>query len=101
DVDGLTYRYPGHDRGVENVSLTVRRGTLTVVTGRIGSGKSTLLSVLLGLLTADGGTVRWNGRVVGDAAAFFVPPRTAFTAQVPRLFSDSLRDNLVLGRPAT
>ena len=101
DVDGLTYHHPGSDRGIEDVSFTVRRGTLTVVTGRIGAGKSTLLSVLLGLLSADSGTVRWNGRVVDDAASFFVPPRTALTAQVPRLFSDSLRDNLVLGRQAT
>ena len=99
DVVGLTYRYPGTDRGIHDVSLSLRRGSFTVVTGRIGSGKSTLLSVLLGLLPADGGTVRWNGRDVDDAAGFFVPPRTAFTAQVPRLFSDTLRDNLVLGRP--
>ena len=101
DVVGLTYRYPGTDRGIHGVSLSLRRGTFTVVTGRIGSGKSTLLYVLLGLLPADAGTVRWNGREVDDAASFFVPPRTAFTAQVPRLFSDTLRDNLVLGRPSS
>src|SRR5690606_34030038 len=33
-----------------------------------------------------------------DPATFFVPPRTAYTSQVPRLFSDSLRENIVLGR---
>jgi ATP-binding cassette subfamily B protein len=31
---------------------------------------------------------------------FFVPPRSAYTAQVPRLFSESLRDNLLMGLPA-
>jgi ATP-binding cassette subfamily B protein len=54
---------------------------------------------LLGLLTPQAGTIRWNGRVVDDPADFFVPPRAAYTAQVPRLFSDTLRNNLLLGLP--
>ena len=36
---------------------------------------------------------------VESPADFFVPPRAAYTAQVPRLFSISLRDNLLLGMP--
>ena len=35
--------------------------------------------------------------LVADPAAFFVPPRAAYAPQVPRLFSDSLRDNVLLG----
>jgi ATP-binding cassette, subfamily B, bacterial len=100
DVSGLTYRYPGTSRGVEGVDLTLRRGSFTVVTGRIGAGKTTLLRVLLGLLPRQAGEVLWNGVAVGDAGAFFVPPRSAYTPQVPRLFSESLADNLLLGLPA-
>ncbi len=70
-----------------------------MLTGRIGAGKTTLLSVLLGLLPHDGGEIRWNGLLVEDPGTFFVPPRSAYTAQVPRLFSATLRDNLLLGRP--
>ena len=40
-----------------------------------------------------------SGRVVGDAATFFVPPRCAYTPQTPRLFSETLRDNILLGIP--
>ena len=36
--------------------------------------------------------------MVADPAVFFTPPRTAYTAQVPRLFSESLRDNILMGR---
>jgi ATP-binding cassette subfamily B protein len=36
---------------------------------------------------------------VDDPLAFFKPPRTAYTPQVPRLFSESLRDNLLMGQP--
>jgi ATP-binding cassette subfamily B protein len=81
------------------VSLTVRRGTFTVITGRIGSGKSTLLRALLGLLPKEGGEIRWNGEVVNEPAAFFIPPRSAYTAQVPLLFSDTIRDNILMGLP--
>lgn len=99
DVVGLTSVHPSSGRGVRDISLVLERGSFTVVTGRVGSGKSTLLHALLGLLPLDAGEVRWNGEVVVDRASFFVPPRTAFTPQVPRLFSDTLRENLLLGRP--
>ncbi len=98
-VTALSYRYPDTGRGIADISLRVPRGSLTVITGRIGSGKTTLLQVLLGLLPKDTGEIRWNGELVEDAASFFVPPRTAYTAQIPRLFSASLKENILLGLP--
>jgi len=98
-VEGLTYRYPETGRGIEGVDLTIEQGQFVVVTGQIGSGKTTLLQTLLGLLPKDAGAIYWNGKLVGDPAAFFLPPRTAYTAQIPVLFSDSLRDNILLGLP--
>lgn len=98
-VDGLTYRHPSSGRGIEDVHLSIRRGELVVVTGRVGAGKTTLLRALLGLLTPQAGTVRWNGTPVGDPARFFTPPRAAYTPQVPRLYSESLRENIAMGLP--
>jgi ATP-binding cassette subfamily B protein len=98
DVRGLTYLHGGR-RGIRDVSFGLTGGSLTVITGRIGSGKTTLTRALLGLLPPDGGTVRWNGVAVSDPGSFFAPPRCAYTPQVPRLFSESLRDNLLLGLP--
>src|SRR5207302_561216 len=71
----------------------------TIVTGRVGAGKTTLLQALLGLIPRDGGSVYWNGEPVEELDQFFVPPRCAYTPQVPRLFSESLRDNILLGLP--
>jgi ATP-binding cassette subfamily B protein len=96
---GLTFHYPGSSRGVEGVTFSLDRGTFTVITGRIGAGKTTLLRVLLGLLPRAGGTILWNGEEVDDPASFFVPPRSAYTSQTPRLFSTKLRENILLGRP--
>ncbi len=104
---GLSYRHRGHEprpgdaagAGIADVSLRLERGTFTVVTGRVGAGKTTLLRVLLGLLPQDAGEIRWNDQVVADRAAFFVPARCAYVPQLPRLFSGSLRENILLGMP--
>jgi ATP-binding cassette subfamily B protein len=99
EARGLTYRHPQSGRGIDEIDLRLRRGSLTVVTGRVGAGKTTLLQTLLGLLSQERGEIRWNGRLVDDAASFFVPPRAAYTAQVPRLFSETLKQNILLGLP--
>jgi ATP-binding cassette subfamily B protein len=101
EARGLTFRYPQSENGIAGANLRVRRGTLTVITGRVGSGKTTLLRVLLGLLPKEAGEISWNGAPVSDAGAFFTPPRCAYTPQSPRLFSASLRTNILLGLPAS
>jgi ATP-binding cassette subfamily B protein len=49
------------------------------------------------LLPKDAGEVFWNGERVDDLATWFVPARAAYTPQVPRLFSESLHDNIEMG----
>jgi ATP-binding cassette subfamily B protein len=93
----LSRRFAGSERGIDGIDLSLPAGSFTVITGRIGSGKSTLLKVLLGLLPADAGEIRWNGVPVEDAGRFLVPPRVAYTPQSPRLFSETLRDNILQG----
>lgn len=97
----LTFHYPSSTNGIEDISLKIKRGSLTVITGRIGSGKTTLLRTLLGLLPADSGEIKWNGDIITDAGNFFIPPRCSYTAQVPRLFSNTLRNNILLGMNKT
>ncbi|VAW30120.1 Heterodimeric efflux ABC transporter, permease/ATP-binding subunit 2, partial [hydrothermal vent metagenome] len=98
-INNLNFTYPNSDNGIHNISLSLKAGDFVVVTGRIGSGKTTLLKLLLGLLPADSGEISWNGRLVTNPATFMIPPRCAATMQVPRLFSESIRDNILLGLP--
>jgi ABC-type multidrug transport system fused ATPase/permease subunit len=99
EVRRLTYDHDGGVQGITDVSFNLPRGSFTVVAGRIGGGKTTLLRVLLGLVPRDSGEICWNGRSVEDPGTFFVPPRSAYTPQVPRLFSETVRENILLGRP--
>jgi len=107
-VKNLNFDWPKNGKeertgshGLRDISFEIERGEFVVVTGRIGSGKTTLLRALLGLLPADSGTITWNGTLVRDPAAFFVPPRCAYTPQVPQLFSDTLEANIRMGLPAS
>ncbi|MFI4976079.1 MAG: ABC transporter ATP-binding protein [Caulobacterales bacterium] len=94
---GLTSHYPGTTRGIDDIDLTLRRGGLTVIAGEVGAGKTTLIKALLGLTPVQSGEILWNGRPIADPASFMVPPRCAYTAQMPRLFSESMRDNVLMG----
>ena len=100
EVRGLGYAYPSTGRGIHDVDLSLERGTMTVITGRIGAGKTTLLETVLGLLPADRGKVLWNGEPVEAPNEFMVPPRCAYTPQVPVLFSETVRENVLLGLEA-
>jgi ATP-binding cassette, subfamily B, bacterial len=97
EATALTYRYPDTGRGIEDISLRISQGSFIVVTGSVGSGKTTLLRTLLGLLPAESGDIRWNGSEVIDPGNFFVPPRSAYTPQVPVLISETLKQNILLG----
>jgi ATP-binding cassette subfamily B protein len=102
EARGLTYHYKTADNnrvGIENIHLSLKKGTITVITGRVGSGKSTLLRVLLGLLPKDTGQILWNDVIVEDVANTLISPRVAYIGQVPRLFSATIRDNILFGLP--
>ena len=104
----LTFSFPARDlpndarkpaiaAGIFGATFRVRAGSFTVVIGRAGSGKTTLLRTLMGLLPASSGSIAWNGVEVPDPGSWFVPPRAGYVAQVPRLFTDTVRANILSG----
>ena len=97
EVNDLSYHYGDNERGVQDLTFSLPRGSFTVVTGEVGSGKTTLVKALLGLVPFQSGEIRWNGEAVAVLDAHFQPPRSAYTPQVPMLFSESLRDNILMG----
>ena len=61
---GVSFRYPGSDAGLDDVSVEVRAGESVALVGESGSGKTTLVRVLLGLLAPIAGEVLLDGEVV-------------------------------------
>jgi ATP-binding cassette subfamily B protein len=100
-VRDLGYRWEETQRGIRNISFDVKQGQIVMITGRIGSGKTTLLRVLIGLLGKQEGRIVWNDQDILNPAEFFLLPRMAYTAQAPRLFNETIRENIQLGRRYT
>jgi ABC-2 type transport system ATP-binding protein len=66
ELQGLTRRY-GDLVALDDLSFTVREGQMFGFVGPNGAGKTTAMRIVLGVLEADRGEVRWRGRPV-DAA---------------------------------
>jgi ABC-2 type transport system ATP-binding protein len=69
-IDGLTYRYRGStEAALGPLDLNIPGGGVYGLLGPNGAGKTTLISVLAGVLTATGGSVRFAGQPLGAARA--------------------------------
>ncbi|RMI30764.1 ATP-binding cassette domain-containing protein [Streptomyces triticirhizae] len=95
---GLGYRHADGQRALRGIDLELTAGSATVVTGPVGAGKSTLLRLVAGQLPPGEGELWWNGQRIARPQEFLVPPRCGYLPQEARLFSGTLRENILLGR---
>ena len=68
DIEGVTKRY-GESAVVDDVSLRVAKGTITVIVGTSGSGKSTLMRMINRLVPISGGRISVGGRDIMSVPA--------------------------------
>lgn len=61
-AENLRFAYRSAPRVLDDISLTLTPGKITVLLGPNGSGKSTLLKLLLGLFKPASGKILWNNR---------------------------------------
>lgn len=88
-----------HENGtvaVQDVDLVVERGQLVLVLGPVGSGKSSLLRALAGVVHHEG-SLNWNGQPVNEPEIFLRPNQVGYVAQLPRVLSGTVADNIRLG----
>jgi ATP-binding cassette subfamily C protein LapB len=103
------FAYPARDaadgsglgpRVLKGLTLRFEPGERVAVLGRIGSGKSTVLRLLAGLYLPTEGHVEADGIDLRQIDPADYRARVGFVAQDPRLFNGTLRDNVLLDRPA-
>jgi ABC-2 type transport system ATP-binding protein len=58
EIEGLTKVYSGGKKALDDVTLTVPRGTIFGLLGPNGAGKSTMINILAGLVTKTSGSAR-------------------------------------------
>ncbi len=100
EVEGLEKAF-GSNRVLRGVDLTVRRGEILTLLGGSGTGKSVLLKHLVGLLRADAGRIRIDGREVAHLSErdwVEVRERVAYVFQGAALFDSlSVFENIAYG----
>jgi ABC-type multidrug transport system fused ATPase/permease subunit len=82
--------------GATDINLTLNRGELVLVVGPVGSGKSSLLRSLAGIVHHTG-SLNWNGQDISEPELFLRPNQVSYVAQLPRVLSGSVGDNIRLG----
>jgi ATP-binding cassette subfamily B protein len=102
EVRGLSFSYDDGSPGkvLRDLSFTIGKGEVVGLAGPTGGGKSTLLSLLAGLYPAPPGTILWEGRDAAEIPLQELRGRVALVPQDPFLFSDTLLDNIRLGKGA-
>ena len=100
EFDAVSFRYPGDEREIlRDVSFTAEPGQTVAILGTTGSGKSTLVNLLPRFYDVTGGSVRLDGHDVRDVTLASLRSQIGIVMQSSLLFSGSVRDNIVYGRP--
>ena len=100
-VEGVTLRYPGSDRdAVADLTLSVPAGSTLALVGPTGSGKSTVAGLLARLHDPDAGRVTVDGIDVRDLDPDVLASVVGVVSQESYLVHATVRDNLLLARPA-
>jgi cobalt/nickel transport system ATP-binding protein len=104
-LEGVTYRYPDGEIGVNNLDLRVEERDRIVLLGANGSGKSTLLRILDGLIFPGDGLVHTFGHVLNEKSLseegfnYDFRRRVGFVFQnsETQLFSSTVWDEIAFG----
>lgn len=99
-VQNLCFSYPAGQPALEGFSLNVKQGEHIALLGRTGCGKSTLLQLLTRAWDPDSGTITLNGRSLKEWSEPQLRATTSVVTQRVHLFSNTLRENLLLASPS-
>ncbi len=94
----VTFRH-GDKLILDSLNLDIAPGEHILLRGISGSGKTTLINLLLGFLTPDSGTILIDGIALADYAPDAWRHRIGWMPQRPKLFSGTVRNNVLQGSP--
>jgi ATP-binding cassette subfamily C protein LapB len=98
-LERVRFSYPGSPVSLSVQKLNIRSGEKIGVIGHIGSGKSTLLRLLTGMYQAGEGRIILDGLDIDQISRSFLSEKIGYLQQDHRLFSGTLRQNLLIGTP--
>lgn len=101
--DNVHFRYQDspaqYDDLLDGVDLELEPGETMAIVGLTGSGKSTLTALTTRLYDVTGGSITLDGVDVRDLSRYDLRKHIAMAFEDATLFSATIRDNVMLGRP--
>lgn len=98
--ENVSFRYGNRDLVLDNLSFSVKKGEQIAFVGESGCGKSTITKLLMGLYKPEMGSVLMNNRNINEYSLKSLRNKIAYVPQTTFLFSDTIRNNLILGLEA-
>lgn len=98
-MEHVSYGYEGRSRALQDVSLTIPRGSSVALVGLSGCGKSTAASLLMRFCDPDQGTIFIEGKEYRSVTPQQLRTNIAMVPQQVNLFSGTIRENLLLVDP--
>ena len=96
EVEGVSFSYPGVDKALDDVSLTIHKGEFVAIMGENGAGKTTLVKHLNGLLRPQEGRITIEGSDIADMSVANLARRVGLVFQNPddQLFSEDVEEEI-------
>lgn len=99
--ENLTFNYSGGEQpALKDVSLTIPAGHKVAIVGQTGSGKSTLIQLLCRYWDAQQGDIRIAGTRLQEWKESDLRAAISVVSQRVDILNGSLRDNLIMAKPA-
>jgi ATP-binding cassette subfamily B protein len=99
EVKNLLFKYPGDTRAsLKNISYRIKSGETLAIVGKVGAGKTTLLHMIPRLLEFNEGSISVDGLNLREISLLSLRRNIGFVSQEVFIFSDSIRNNILLGR---
>ena len=96
---GVSFKYPGSDPVLENISFKVEPGQTVALVGQTGAGKTTLVKLINRIYDVTEGQVLVDGVDAREWNLASLRSQISIIEQDIFLFSRSLSDNIAFGRP--
>jgi ATP-binding cassette subfamily B protein len=96
----ISFKYPDGDEYIlEHFNLKVPQGTNVAIVGETGAGKSTLVNLVCRFFEPTSGQILIDGRDARERSQLWLHSNIGYVLQTPHLFSGSVKENLLYGRP--
>ncbi|MBK8724270.1 MAG: ATP-binding cassette domain-containing protein [Saprospiraceae bacterium] len=97
--ENVYFSYIEEKIAVENFNLTIKKGETVALVGQSGSGKSTIAALLNRFYDVDKGSIKIDGHDLRDLKQHDFRKMIAYIPQEAHLFNDTIKENLLLGKP--